>query len=427
MRTDHFDAAPPIVLKYKNPAGLYDVMPQNLRYWHHAHNLISHIAQSFGYRHIMMPAVDAKSMYTDAFGEQWQEHLFDTGITSDSDTYVLPAHPRIGLMRSYLESGLHEWPPPVRVYYETPVVQKTPSGLAQNHYFCLDCLGVKDMTTSASLLVMLRKIATDLHIKKPEISIHSNGCIDCRGSFRQQFAEHALKHRSELCALCAVSPTLEQVVTCETDSAAAWLPEVSGLLDQLCPNCHAQLATMLEACDELSIPYDIDPSLIIASPEAEQTTFALRVGDESIPAIVGYHFSRFAAQLTDRPIAAVGITIDMPRLSRYLEMHHTTLPDTDGIEIFLAQLGSHAKAKTVGLLQQLYGAGYSVVTASESESITQQLQVAERLNARITLIIGQKEAVNGHVIMRDMASGLQDNVFMEELIPALQERLAVAY
>lgn len=425
MRIDTSEV--PTSLKFKNPSGLFDVLPDNLRYWHHAESLLTKLSSSFGYNHMILPPVEAKSLYTEAFGTTFDDTLVDSGIRDVDDQYVLRAHPRLGIIRSYKENGFDAWPPPFRVYFQTSTIQKSALGHEQHHYFCLDCLEAHDATTSASTFVLLRKLAEGLGIRNSSILLHSSGCPECRPAYDQRFKEATEKRKSELCMKCSNNITPTQITNCEQDGQAEWLTdEIPAMLDAICPSCHSQLSNILEMCDDLAIPYDIAPLLFASGPEAEQTTFALKIANEVTPAILGFHYNSLAGAIAGVPLAAFGITIDMERLSRYLENHHVTLPETEGIQVFVAQLGAQAKVRSIPMLQELYGAGYCVVMANESESITQQLQVAERMHARVTLIIGQKEAVNGHVIMRDMVSGLQDNVFMDDLIPALQERLAVA-
>ncbi|GEM_PF-5241598 len=414
-----------IQFKYKNPRGLIDILPESQRYWQHGEALLTQISSSFGYHRVITPPVEARSLYTLAFGDDFNRYLIDSNITDGDESYVFSAHPRVSLIRSFKENGFANWPPPVHLYYQASPIQSVKDGYQQRHFFCLDVLGARDVTTNATMLILLRKLAQELKLKRSSLMMHSSGCNDCRPTYNEIAEQYIKPHVGSLCESCAAHPSIANVTNCEVDAVSEWLAEAPALMDHLCPLCHSQLTSVLEACDELGIAYDMNPLLFANCPEAEQTTFSLRINDEVIPAIIGYHYDKLATTLAEQPLTAIGLSIDMQRLTRYLEHDHASLPNQAGIQIFVAQLGQQAKLKCLPLLHELYEAGYSATTASESESITHQLQVAERLRAKITLIVGQKEAVNGHVIMRDMLSGLQDNVYLDELIPVLQERLAV--
>ncbi len=411
--------------KFKNPTGLFDILPHSQRYWQYAEDVLNKVSTSFGFTRVITPPVEARSLYTSVFGNAMDDQLVSSDISTDGEQYVLKAHPRISIIRSFKENRFNDWPPPVHLFYPSNTIRKTPTGYAQEHYFCLDVLGAKDTTTSTSMLALLHKLSRELHLKTAAVTVHSGGCAQCKPAFAKAFAAFIKKHQSSLCPDCAAHPTIERIATCETDSKQSWLEELPPMLDFLCPSCHDQLTNILELSDQLSIPYDVDPMFFVNQPEAEQTTFNLHVGSETIPAIVGYHYNSFGSMLAEQPLSAIGITVDLKRLSSYLEEYHVPLPYNTGIQIFVAQLGEQAKAKCVPILQQLYSAGYSAITACECESITNQLQVAERLHAKVTLIIGQKEAINNHVIMRDMVSGLQDSIYIDDLIPTLTERFAL--
>lgn len=414
-----------VAVKHRNATGLTDLLPDSLRYFRHIEQVVDSIANSFGFRQIVLPQLDPASAYVESLGESFLSHTIETNLKDNKEKYVMRAHPRIGVLRSFLENNLYSWPPPVRLAYKPETVTKVNGVLQHQRYICLDCLGAKDGITNASMLVILRKLEEALKIKKSKVSVHSIGCVDCRPAYESVFQSYATDRKGELCPTCAVNPSFGTLARCNFDSASGVIMEAPSILDHLCVSCHTAMSSLLESCDDLDVTYNVDQSLFTSDPEAEQTAFAIRFDGEITPAIIGYNFNKFATSIVGQPLNAIGITIDMQRLSNYLETGHATLPDENFVKIFVAQLGSQAKVCCVPLIQSLFNAGYSAVFATESDSITQQLLVAARLNARITLIVGQKEAINGHVILRDMASGLQDNVIIEELLPVLKDRLAM--
>ena len=70
------------------------------------------------------------------------------------------------------------------------------------------------------------------------------------------------------------------------------------------------------------------------------------------------------------------------------------------------------------------------IGASESfgrDSIKAQLRVADRLGAELALIIGQKEALDNTVILREMQSGTQEIIPIAKIIDAVKKRLKKSY
>jgi histidyl-tRNA synthetase len=91
--------------------------------------------------------------------------------------------------------------------------------------------------------------------------------------------------------------------------------------------------------------------------------------------------------------------------------------------VFLAQLGELAKKKSLNLFADLQKNGVLVSESFGRGSLKSQLRVANRLGVDVTLIIGQKEALDKTVIVKDMISGTQETVTNEKMVPAVKKIL----
>jgi histidyl-tRNA synthetase len=56
-------------------------------------------------------------------------------------------------------------------------------------------------------------------------------------------------------------------------------------------------------------------------------------------------------------------------------------------------------------------------------SLKSQLKIANRLGVELTLILGQKETLDGTVIIKNMTTGVQETVSMEKLIDNIKKKL----
>lgn len=55
--------------------------------------------------------------------------------------------------------------------------------------------------------------------------------------------------------------------------------------------------------------------------------------------------------------------------------------------------------------------------------MSSQIAQAERLKVPVTLIIGQKEALEGTVILRDMETRSQETVEIDDIVPRIKALL----
>jgi len=75
------------------------------------------------------------------------------------------------------------------------------------------------------------------------------------------------------------------------------------------------------------------------------------------------------------------------------------------------------------MFSELEKNGILVAESFGRGSLKSQLRVADWLGVEITLILGQKEALDGTVIVKNMATGVQEIVSAEKLIDIIKRKL----
>ena len=91
--------------------------------------------------------------------------------------------------------------------------------------------------------------------------------------------------------------------------------------------------------------------------------------------------------------------------------------------MFLAQLGEAPRRRAIKLFEELRRHGFKVAQAFTKESLKGQLEEANKLNVKFTLILGQKELQDGTALIRDMESGVQEVVDFTKIKSELEKRL----
>ncbi len=99
------------------------------------------------------------------------------------------------------------------------------------------------------------------------------------------------------------------------------------------------------------------------------------------------------------------------------------IPEKRKTQVFIAQLGEKAQKICFKLLNELQDAGIAVVGSLEKKSIGSQFKEANRLKVPLTILVGQKEAFDGTVILKDMVSGSQEIIPQEKIVKVLLKRL----
>jgi len=98
-------------------------------------------------------------------------------------------------------------------------------------------------------------------------------------------------------------------------------------------------------------------------------------------------------------------------------------PNKDKVDIFVAQLGLIAKKKSLSLISELRDLGINTVGAVGKSSMKGQMSLADKLNAKYSLILGQIEVQEGTIILRDMEKGSQETVPYEGIVEKMKTLL----
>ena len=98
------------------------------------------------------------------------------------------------------------------------------------------------------------------------------------------------------------------------------------------------------------------------------------------------------------------------------------LPQKAKPKVFLAQLGDLAKKRSLKLTEEFRKAKVPIIESIGKDSLRAQMKIADRFGVDYTLILGQKEALSGNIILRHMSTGKQKSIKLENIIEEIKKR-----
>ena len=120
----------------------------------------------------------------------------------------------------------------------------------------------------------------------------------------------------------------------------------------------------------------------------------------------------------------MGVSVGVERTILQLKQKEVKIPLADTPEIFLAQIGDQAKIKALLLFEQLRRENIRIAENFAKDSLKSQLELANKLNVKYALILGQKEVMDGTILIRDMESGVQEIIDFNKTVQDLKKKLA---
>ena len=113
------------------------------------------------------------------------------------------------------------------------------------------------------------------------------------------------------------------------------------------------------------------------------------------------------------------------RIIDQIKAQNIELSLTDGPQVFIAQLSESAKLTALKVMRGLQEAQIRFAESIDRDGMQPQLKLADRLHVQWVVVVGQKEALDQTVILRNLDSGMQEVVAQKDLVNELKRRLNI--
>ncbi len=418
------------------PRGMRDILPADQIYWQQVRRLAEKAAADFGYRRIDLPLVEFTNIFSRGIGEGTdivEKEMYSFSTKGGGKVSLRPEF-TAGIARAYIQHGMNVWPKPVKLYYIGPCYRyDRPQEGRFREFFQFGCeaLGEQDTVLDAQMIQMGWRIIYQLGIKNVKVKVNSIGCPACRKNYRNLLVHYFESKKQKLCIDCKkrLETNPLRILDCKEDKCVQVKASAPQSIDHLCEECRAHFKELLEYLEELEIPFELDPALVRGLDYYTKTVFELisiSAGEEESRKNAlggGGRYDGLVKMLGGESTPAVGFSLGLDRLVAEMKKLGARAHKEPKPRVFLAQLGAFAKKKSLKMFEALERSGVIVAESFGRGSLKSQLKVADRMGVELTLILGQKEAIDGTVIMKDMASGNQEIIDAAKVVDEVKKRL----
>ena len=174
-----------------------------------------------------------------------------------------------------------------------------------------------------------------------------------------------------------------------------------------CPDCDAHFAQVREHLKTAGLAFNVNPTLVRGLDYYTRTVFEFRAaGIGSQDAIAaGGRYDTLIKSMGGPDVSAVGWAMGADRVLAAAASGERTVPKP---EVFVAAADKTAATKAFQILQFLRGEGLRADAAAFSQSLKSQMRAANKSGARFAAIIGEREAAEDTVTLKDLAPGGQE-------------------
>lgn len=422
-------------VKYQNLTGMHDILPEDQVCMKKLNKAVESVANYYGFSKIETPILEQAEIFLKAVGA-------DTDIvgkemysfrTKGGDMVCLRPEGTAGIMRSYIEHGMHNLPQPVKLWYIGPFFryEKPQAGrFRQFHQFGFEALGEKNPSIDSQIIQMSYDVLKEAGLKNITIEVNSIGDSECRPYFKKILTSYFRSRKSSLCADCQrrLKENPLRILDCKEEKCQRVKSGAPQIIDHLCENCHTHFKQVLEFLDELELPYALNPYLVRGLDYYTKTVFEIvektEDGQNQGTLIGGGRYDNLAKVFGGRDTPSCGSAGGIERIIGLMKTKEVkNVKSKDEPQIFLAQLGQLAKRKSLKLFEEFRSAKIPMAESFSKDSLKTQLRTADKMGIRWVLIFGQKEALEDFITLRDMDSGVQKEIKLDKVVEEMKDKV----
>ncbi len=416
------------------PKGMHDILPEDQKYWRHVMKKSQSLIEDYSFERIDTPIVESTELFLRAVGNSSdivEKEIYNFKTKGGDDISMRPEG-TAAVVRAYLENGMNVKPHPVKLYYIGAMFrhdQPQQGRYRQFYQLGLETIGDASEVVDAELIFLGYKILDSLGLSNYNVHINSIGDSNCRPAYTRALKDFYKNRIKKVCPACRIryKKNVLRMLDCKEEGCKEVSKEAPPFIDFLDEACKIHFQRVLEFLDEAKVPYILNPSLVRGLDYYTRTVFEF-LPEENITAqsavISGGRYDRLVDLLGGSKTPAAGWAMGIDRVVLELKARNISVPDI-GIKpkVFLIQLGEAAKKKSLVLFENLRKAGIEVKSSLGRDSIKSQLRIAHRLGVKYTLIFGQKEALEGAIILREMDTGIQETLLLTKVVDEMKKRL----
>ena len=305
-------------------------------------------------------------------------------------------------------------------YYASPSPTFLPASLAarETGEFGLQVIGSGDSVGEVVLLKTLSAILTEWGATIQRVRVNATGDKDSQQRFMRELSTYVKKQLGNFHECCKEGGALNPLApyACTNLECRAILSSGPRSMNFLSEKSRVHFRTVLEHLENLGLPYEID-DLLLGDARDPHLAFAidLEEDDATVVAATGGRFDEYLKRMSGRK-EGVGVAASV-----YFRKQGAAAASFKGAgkphapKIYFVQLGTRAKLQGLTVVDMLREARIPVSQSFDATHLAPQLVAAKELGVPFMLIMGQREALDGTIIVRSTTNSSQQIVSLTHL------------
>ncbi len=403
--------------------GMADLGPPEVERWAAAEQEARRIFALYGCEEIRTPILERADLFIRSLGGETDVVQKEMYAFEDRGGRALALRPEgtAGVMRYVASKGQDAGD--ARLFYIGPMfrAERPQAGRRrQFHQIGAELIGAPHPAADAEAIALHAHLLSGWGLQQCRIRINSRGLPEERAAIQSAFRERLLPHRDALCEDCRrrMEANVLRVLDCKNPACQAILADIPPLTDFMSAAARAYLDDVIRHLEALELPIERSPNLVRGLDYYLHTVWEIThpaLGAQDALAGGG----RYRLQFGGRAVEGVGFAVGVERVMMALEQERPANTAERLPLVWLIAHGTAALAENMRLLQTLRRHQLAARMCLDERSVKAQFRAADRARASHVVVRGETEIQKGVFLLKNLATGEQEEVDMPELMRRL--------
>src|SRR3989475_9864351 len=418
---------------FERPRGTNVWGPEDMAKRRFVESRFVQLAESFGCREVATPTFESLDLFTAKSGPAIVRELYAFKDQGGRDLALRPEF-TASILRFYV-SDLRSRPKPVKVYASGNVFRYEEPQKGRYREFSqvnAEIIGGAALPSDAEVLALGIGTMRAIGLKQVKARIGNIGILRGFlpfGTADQAVVLHSLDKRNfamldtELARLGRpeLSAPLRQLIGLSGDASV--LDKAAKILGDAASAGFEYLRKIADLLDAYGVSrkdYEFDMGVVRGLDYYTGMVFDIdspNLGSEK--QVGGGGAYRLAEIFGGEPVAQTGFALGLDRLVMAAEAEGT-IEAPRPLDAYVVPVGDTARKKAIQILTSLRAAGLGADIDLIGRGPSKNLDYANAIGARFAVILGERELKQGRATVREMATGVQREVALDDLVDTVR-------
>lgn len=404
--------------------GTKDIYGEEINKWHFVENAMREVFENANYKELRTPIFEATELFARGVGDS-TDIVNKEMYTFDQKGRSLTLRPEntAGVVRAYIEHGMHRISPPVKLFYKGPMFRyERPQAGRQRqfHQLGVEVFGVDAPSADAEVISTAIAFLNKIGLDDLELEINSLGCEKCRANFREKLKAAIAPMLENFCDDCKMRYDKNplRMLDCKSPECQQYLATqaVKDVINSefICEDCQEHFEKLKSYLNALEIKYSVNKLLVRGLDYYNRTVFEIKSNSLGSQNAVcgGGRYDSLVETLGGVKTPAVGWAMGMERLM-------ALIPDVTAQNID-AYIISQDLKETLKMAKLLRSAGLKTEFDMQGKNFSKGFEKALKSGATFAIILGEDEIKENKVTIKNLTTKEQKTIASEKILEELK-------